>query len=71
MIGRADNCFVAGGVAAARDALEWEQDPPFRVREAAGGRHVSVTLEPTVQTAYQVLAVYRRVRTTAGLVMFL
>ena len=68
-IGRVDNGFVARVVAAVRDELGADVDPPFRVREAVGGRHVAVTLEPIVQTAHQVLAVYRRVRGTAGLVI--
>jgi putative lipoic acid-binding regulatory protein len=68
-IGRVDNGFVARVVAAVRDELGADVDPPFRVREAEGGRHVAVTLEPIVQTAHQVLAVYRRVRGTAGLVI--
>ena len=68
-IGRVDNGFVARVVAAVRDELGADVDPPFRVREAVGGRHVAVTLEPIVQTAHQVLAVYRRVRATAGLVI--
>jgi putative lipoic acid-binding regulatory protein len=70
VIGRAENGFVARAVAAAREALAWEEDPPYRVRETPGGRHVAVTLEPTVQTAEQVLAIYRRLRNTPGLVMF-
>jgi uncharacterized protein len=70
VIGRVDKGFVARVVAAVRDELEEEVDPPYRLRETPGGRHVSVTLEPTVQTAQQVLAVYRRVRATEGL-MFL
>lgn len=70
-IGRVENGFVARVVAAVRDALEFEVDPPYRCREAAGGRHVSVTLEPTVQTAAQVLAVYRRIRTIGGLVILM
>lgn len=71
VIGRAEKGFAERVVAAVREALEWETDPPFWVREAAGGRHVAVTLEPHLATAHQVLAVYRRLRTTAGLVMFL
>jgi putative lipoic acid-binding regulatory protein len=71
VIGRVENGFVARVVAAVREELADDVDPPFSVRETAGGRHVSVTLEPQVQTARQVLAVYRRVRKTAGLVMLL
>jgi putative lipoic acid-binding regulatory protein len=69
VIGRAEGAFAARVVAAVREALGWEADPPFRVREAAGGRHVAVTLEPHLTTAHQVLAIYRRLRTTDGLVM--
>jgi putative lipoic acid-binding regulatory protein len=69
VIGRVENGFVARVVAAAREALAEPVDPPFRVRETSGGRHVAVTLEPTVQSAEQVLAVYRRVRATVGLVV--
>ena len=69
VIGRADNGFVARVVAAVREELAEDADPPYHVRGTAGGRHVSVTLEPTVQTVHQVLAIYRRVRRTAGLVM--
>jgi putative lipoic acid-binding regulatory protein len=68
-IGRVESGFVERVVAAVRDELDESVDPPFRVREAVGGRHVSVTLEPTVQTAHQVLAVYRRIRQTAGLIL--
>jgi putative lipoic acid-binding regulatory protein len=71
VIGRVENGFVARVVAAVRDELAHEVDPPFRVRETAGGRHVSVTVEPHVQSVHEVLAVYRRMRSVAGLVMLL
>ena len=69
VIGKVENGFVARVVAAVRDELGESVDPPFRVRSTAGGRHVSVTLEPIVQTAQEVLKVYRRIRGTAGLVI--
>jgi putative lipoic acid-binding regulatory protein len=69
VIGRAERGFVARAVAAVRDALAEEVDPPYRVRETPNGRHVAVTVEPRVQTAHQVLAVYRRLQVIAGLVM--
>jgi uncharacterized protein len=68
-IGRVEDGFVARAIAATREELAAEVDPPFKVREAAGGRHVAVTLQPVVQTAEQVLAVYRRLRGLKGLVM--
>jgi putative lipoic acid-binding regulatory protein len=69
VIGRNELGFVARAVAAVREELGSEQDPPYRVRESVGGRHAAVTLEPVVQTARQVLAVYRRLRPLVGLVM--
>jgi len=68
-IGKADQGFLARVVAAVREELNFEIDPPSRVREAVGGRHLSITLEPVVQSAQQVLAVYRRLRMLEGLVM--
>jgi putative lipoic acid-binding regulatory protein len=69
VIGRVENGFAARVVAAVRDELADAVDPPHSVREAVGGRHVAVTLEPEVATAAQVLAVYRRVRSITGVVM--
>jgi putative lipoic acid-binding regulatory protein len=69
VIGRTENGFVGRAVAAVRDALSAAVDPPYSVRETAGGRHVSVTVEVEVQTAEEVLAVYRRVNRLTGLVM--
>ena len=70
-IGKVENGFAARVVAAVRDELDNEIDPPFRCRQTAGGRHVSVTVEPHVETAQQVLDVYRRVQRLAGLVLLL
>jgi hypothetical protein len=58
-------------VAAVRDQLEAEVDPPYRVRETSGGRHVAVTLEPFVKSAWDVLAVYGRIQEIVGLVLVL
>jgi putative lipoic acid-binding regulatory protein len=69
IIGKADEGFLARVIAAVREELFIEVDPPYRVREAVGGRHVSVTLEPVVQSAHQVLAIYRRLGVLDGLVM--
>lgn len=69
LIGRTENGFVGRAVAAVRDALAAAVDPPYTVREAVGGRHVSVTIEVEVQTAEDVLVVYRRVHRLAGVVM--
>ena len=71
VIGRVENGFAARVVAAVREELACEVDPPHRMREAVGGRHVAVTLEPDIESAEQVLAVYRRVRGIPGLVMMM
>jgi len=70
-IGRVENGFVARVVATIRDELEMDVDPPFSVRQTAHGRHVAVTIQPEIQSVYQVLAVYRRLQETDGLVMLL
>lgn len=67
VIGAVDRGFVARVVASVRDELGESIDPPYSMRTTSGGRHVAVTLEPTIQTAQQVLAVYRRLQATAGL----
>ena len=69
IIGKADEGFPARVVAVVREELLSEIDPPYRVREAVGGRHVSITLEPIVQSAEQVVAIYRRLGVLNGLVM--
>jgi putative lipoic acid-binding regulatory protein len=69
VIGKDANGFVARVVAAVRDELAAEVDPPFQFRHTAAGRHVAVTLEPVVRSGYQVLAIYHRLRQTTGLVM--
>jgi uncharacterized protein len=69
VIGQSGKGFVARTVAAVREELAEPVDPPFRVREIAGGRHVAVTLQPAVQTARQVLDIYKRLRMLAGLVV--
>lgn len=71
VIGRNEDEFVARVLAAARAELVADADLPYTLRETTGGRHISVTLEPTVQTVHQVLAIYQRLRVLVGLVMLL
>lgn len=67
VIGKPENGFLARTLGAVREELSLEIDPPFRVRESAGGRHIAITMDPHVQTAHQVLAIYGRLQTMAGL----
>jgi putative lipoic acid-binding regulatory protein len=69
IIGKPDQGFLARVIAVVREELTSEVDPPYHVREAVGGRHVSVTVEPIVQSAQQVVAIYRRLGAIDGLVM--
>jgi uncharacterized protein len=71
VIGENEPGFVARVVATVRDAIHGEQDPPFRTRETPHGRHISVTIEPMLTAAEQVLLVYARLRTVRGVVMLL
>ena len=69
IIGKPENDFTERVIAIVREELLFDFDPAYQVREAVGGRHVSVTLEPTVQSARQVLTIYRRWSVLDGLVM--
>jgi putative lipoic acid-binding regulatory protein len=70
-IGRTDNSFVARTVAAVRDELAEPVDPPYSVRQTGAGRHVAVTLEIRVESALQVIAVYKRMAALSGLTLLL
>jgi uncharacterized protein len=69
IIGKEEQGFIARAVAAVRDALTADLDPPYSVRATPDGCHVAVTVEPVVYSPHQVLAVYERVRSLAGLRM--
>ncbi len=69
IIGKADPGFLARAVAIVREELLADVDPSYRVRESVGGRHLAVTLEPVVQSAQQIIAIYRRLSALDGLVM--
>jgi putative lipoic acid-binding regulatory protein len=69
VIGKAEGNFLARTVASVRLELGLESDPPFRVRESVGGRHLAITLEPFVTSAAQVLAVYRRLSANEGITL--
>lgn len=68
VIGKPEHGFLARTLGAVREALALEMDPPFKVRESVGGRHIAITMVPNVQTAQDVLAVYGRLQTMVGLV---
>ena len=70
-IGHGDGGFADSVVAAVRESLSLDFDPPHELRQTPKGRHVSVTVEPWVEDAGQALDVYQRIRDLPGLVMLL
>ena len=71
VIGKTDNGFVSRVVAAVREQMEADVDPPYGMRSTSGGRHVSVTLEPYFESAWDVIAVYGRIQEIAGVVLLM
>ncbi len=69
VIGQTESNFVGRVFRAVRSELQPGTEPSFSTRKTAAGRHVSVTIEPTVDNAAQVLAIYRALREVDGLVM--
>ena len=70
-IGKDDRSFAARVVSVVRDELGMDEDPQFGVNRTASGRHLCVTVEPTVPGAQSVLDIYAQIRTLDGLVMLL
>jgi putative lipoic acid-binding regulatory protein len=71
IIGSQENDFVQRVVTTVQVALHMQEEPAFRTRETPNGRHVSVTLEPLVTSAADVLKTYQRLRDIEGVVMLL
>lgn len=69
VIGRDQDGFVARVLLSLRQALNIQQDPPFRTQPSSGGKHVSVTMEPHVFRPEEVIAVYQHLRQTEGVLM--
>lgn len=70
-IGKDDRSFAARVVSVIRDELRLDDDPEFGVNRTTSGRHLCVTVEPTVPGAASVLAIYAQIRDLDGLVMLL
>ena len=68
-IGKSEAGFALRILDAVRAGLEEDVELPYHLRETAHGRHISVTLEPMIESAPQVLDIYRRIREVPGLVM--
>ena len=66
IIGKAQAGLLEQAVAIVREELHLAADPTHRIRESAGGRHLSITMEPDVHSAQQVVAIYRRLQALDG-----
>jgi len=71
VIGEANEKFVQNIVAAVRSGMDFDFDPPYESRETRGGRHVALTFEPVAETPDQVLAVYKQIQQTEGVILLL
>jgi putative lipoic acid-binding regulatory protein len=70
-IGPNSDEFIETVIGIVRSELGHEFDPPYQLNRSTHGRHVSVTIEPFVDTPQQILAIYERLRHVEGLAMML
>ncbi len=70
-IGLSTDCFVGRVLAAVKMELAEDAEPAFSSRTTAGGKHTSVTVEPEVDSAQQVIAIYHRIHALEGIVMMM
>ena len=70
-IGKDEVDFVPQVLAAVRSVVGEQMEPPFNLRRSANKKHVSVSIEPTVEGPAQVVAIYENLKVIDGLVMLL
>ena len=70
-IGLSTDCFVGRVLAAVKMELPEDAEPSFSFRTTSGGKHTSVTIDPVVESAAQVIAIYHRIRALDGIVMMM
>lgn len=70
-IGHSQDDFALRVIAVVRTTLQQDFDAPYALKETAAGRHVSVTIEPWVESAQQVIDVFNAIRHIEGLVMLM
>jgi uncharacterized protein len=69
VIGNASNAFESRVVDAVTAELAAPSDLDYSVRTTPNGRHVSLTLEISVQTAEQVRTIYARLNELEGITL--
>ena len=70
-IGAMDDDFVGRVIASIRAELKQDFDSPYETRQTSSGRHISVTVEPWIESPEQVIAIYSRLKLEVGLVMLM
>ncbi len=63
--------LVTEVVTCVRSEMSFEDPPEYSLREARGGRHIAITIEPLLERAEQVLAIYDRLKVLEGIVMLM
>jgi putative lipoic acid-binding regulatory protein len=71
VIGLNRETLLSEVVTCVRSEMSYEDPPEYSVREARGGRHIAITIEPLLDQAEQVLAIYDRLMKLEGIVMLL
>ncbi len=71
VIGTNTDGFADRVILCVRETLDLDTAPQHQSRLTPGERHVSISLEPEVQNAEQVLDVYDRLKNVHGVVMLL
>ena len=69
VIGIPDDNFVGRVLAAVRSELPADAEPPFSSRESSKGRHISVSIEPTIAEGRQIMRIYDNLKGLAGIEM--
>lgn len=71
VIGLNREALLTEVVTCVRSEMSIEDPPEYSIREARGGRHIAITIEPFLEHAEQVLAIYDRLMKLEGIVMLL
>jgi putative lipoic acid-binding regulatory protein len=69
VIGSEENDFLRRVVDAVQATPSISGQVPYQTRSTPNGKHVSITLEPRLESAEQVLLVYEQLKSVEGIVM--
>ena len=69
VIGKPADNFVGRVLQAVRSELSADAEPPFSSRKSSKGRHVSVSIEPTIEQPRQIVKIYDNLKGLDGVEM--